>query len=260
MGIAIIAFSFALRLALTPLTKSYTQSMKKMKEVAPAIEKLKNKYGDDKQGFMKAQSELYRQKGVNPVGGGCVLYIVQIVVLITFFRMFLTIFSADDVIVAFNDLLYGGLKLAQDTSVNLRFLYMDIAQPDVLSVAGVPFPIPGPTIILAAVAQMFSAKMMSPYVEEERKIAKSTPQKNDDFAAAFQSSAIYTFPVLTILAGIRFPSGLALYWLSFSIFQLLQSYKTSGWGGATPWLKALGLIQSSPQKQNGKKRSGKSSK
>jgi YidC/Oxa1 family membrane protein insertase len=244
MGLAIIVFSFALRLVLSPLTRSYTESMKKMKDIAPAVEKLKSKYGDDKQGFVKAQTELYRQKGVNPVGGGCVLYIFQIVILIAFFRLFLDIFDSADIVASFNNLLYEPLKLMGDSTINTKFLYLDVAKPDLINITGIPYGLPGPTIILAALAQGISAKMMSPYVKSQALEAKKTPQKSDDFASMMQSSAIYTFPLLTIVAGIRFPAGLALYWLSFSIYQLIQSYRSTGWGGLTPWLNRLGLLKS----------------
>ena len=63
-------------------------------------------------------------------------------------------------------------------------------------------------------------------------------------AVAMQSSMIYTFPAMTILFGIKFPSGLALYWLLFSVFQMNQQFKSSGWGGLTPFAKRLGLVQS----------------
>ena len=65
-------------------------------------------------------------------------------------------------------------------------------------------------------------------------------------AVAMQSSMIYTFPAMTILFGIKFPSGLALYWLLFSVFQMYQQYKSSGWGGLAPFVKRLGLIQLKP--------------
>jgi len=58
MGLAIIAFSLFLRIILNPLTRPYMESMKKMKEVAPSLEKLKAKYQGDKVGLAKAQAEL----------------------------------------------------------------------------------------------------------------------------------------------------------------------------------------------------------
>lgn len=254
MGLAIIGFSLFLRVILNPLTKPYMNSMKKMKEVEPLLNKLKKKYKNNPQDLMKAQSELYKQKGINP-GAGCLPYILQIVVLIALFNVFNRVLAnGGDAVSKLNELLYPFLKFPSDAQLNTRFLYLDVRVPDTFSIPGIPFPIPGPILILAGLVQFLSAKMNMKVVAEEKKLAKKTPQESDDMAAAMQSSMIYTFPAMTILFGIRFPSGLALYWLLFSIFQMWQQYKSTGWGGLTPWINKLGLVQSS-RNSNGKGKS-----
>jgi YidC/Oxa1 family membrane protein insertase len=244
MGLAIIGFSLFLRFVLNPLTSPYMNSMKKMKDLQPQLAKLKKKYKNDSKGMMAAQAELYKQKGVNPTSG-CLPYLLQIVILIALFNVFTQVLSANgDTISKLNDLLYGPLKLAGDTQLNTRFLYLDVTKPDVFKIPGLPFPIPGPLLILAGLIQFLSAKMNIPVVAAEKKIAKKTEGGADDMAASMQASMIYTFPAMTILFGINFPSGLALYWCLFSFFQMWQQYKTSGWGGLTPWLNRFGLLQS----------------
>ncbi|MEK6852694.1 MAG: membrane protein insertase YidC, partial [Nanoarchaeota archaeon] len=84
---AIIGFSLGLRLLLNPLTKPYMESMKRMKEFEPHLAKLKKKYKNDKKKLLAAQTELYKQKGINP-GAGCLPYLLQIVVLIALFNVF----------------------------------------------------------------------------------------------------------------------------------------------------------------------------
>lgn len=239
MGFAIIGFSLVLRLVLNPLTKPYMNSMKKMKEVEPLLTKLKKKYKNDKQGMMKAQSELYKQKGINP-GAGCLPYILQIVVLIALFNVFNQVLSSNgDTISKINELLYEPLRFVGETTLNTKFLYLNVTKPDTFAIPGVGFPIPGPILILAGLVQFLSAKMNMKVVEQEKKIAKKTVGGADDMAASMQSSMIYTFPAMTILFGIRFPSGLALYWLLFSIFQMWQQYNSIGWGGLAPWVNKL---------------------
>src|SRR4030065_1481337 len=70
MGLAIIGFSLFLRVILSPLTKPYMQSMKRMKDLAPRLEKLKAKYKDDKKGMALPQADLYKKEKINP-GAGC---------------------------------------------------------------------------------------------------------------------------------------------------------------------------------------------
>lgn len=244
MGLAIIGFSLFLRVILNPLTRPYMQSMKKMKDVAPDLAKLKARYKDDRAGLAKAQADFYKEKGVNP-GAGCLPYLLQIVVLIAFFNVFTRTLSPDGNLVGkFNELLYPALKFEEGTVINTGFLYLDVTRPDVFRLQGLPFPLPGPILILAAVVQLFSAKMMMPLVKAEEKIAKKTKGVGDDLQVAMQSSTLYTFPLFTIIFGMSFASGLALYWLLFSLSQAFQQYRSSGWGGLAPWLNKLGLLKS----------------
>lgn len=244
MGIAIIAFSLFLRVILSPLTKPYLQSMKKMKDYAPHLEKLKKKHGDDKQKYLKAQADFYKEKGINP-GAGCLPYLLQIVILIAFFNVFSrTLVPNQDIVANFNNLLYEPLKFAQGQTINTHFLYLDVTKPDVFNVPGLPFPLPGFFLILAAAVQFISSKMSLPFVEAEEKAAKKTKTQSDDLQVSMQKSMIYTFPLFTLIIGIRFSSGLVLYWLLFSLYQAYQQYTTSGWGGLTPWIRKLGLVKS----------------
>lgn len=242
MGLAIIGFSLVLRFVLSPLTKQYMESMKKMKEHAPALEKLKAKHKDDKQKLLTAQADFYREKGIKP-GGGCLPYLLQIIILITFFRLFVNVFTNGDVASAFNNFLYEPLKFSEGEAINLRFLYLNIKDPDVIRVAALPFALPGPVILLAGLVQGISAKVMQPQTKVEAKVAGKSKGTMDDFQTAMQNSAIYTFPVVTILAGMRFPSGLALYWLTFSAYQTVQQLKAVDGGVANllkwqPWKKS----------------------
>lgn len=243
MGVAIISFSLLLRIVLSPLTKPYLESMKKMKKFAPHLEKLKKKHKGDKQKQLQAQAEFYKQKGINP-GAGCLPYLLQIVVLIAFFNVFSRTLAPDgDIITRFNELLYVPLKFAQDATINTKFLYLDVIKPDVINTS-LPFPLPGPFLLLAAIVQFMTAKISAPYIKAEEKAAKKTKKQSDDMQVAMQQSMVYTFPLFTILIGVKFASGLVLYWLLFSLYQAFQQYRMSGWGGLTPLLEKVGLIKS----------------
>lgn len=244
LGLAIIGFSLLIRFLTNPLTKKSMESMKKIKEIEPLVAKLKKKYSNNQKGLIAAQTELYKQKGINP-SAGCLPQILQIVILIALFNVFnQTLSKNGDTIQKLNSVLYSPLKIADGTTLNTRFLYMDVRTPDVFKIPGIPFPVPGPVLILAGLLQFLSAKMMQPMVKKEQKIAQGTTGSADDMAVAMQSSMLYTFPLMTIIFGINFPSGLALYWLLFSVFQMYQQYKSSGWGGLTPLISRMGLIKS----------------
>jgi YidC/Oxa1 family membrane protein insertase len=255
MGLGILGFGLFLRIILNPLTKPYMESMKKMKNFAPQLEKLKKKHKGDKVKLAQAQSEFYKQKGINP-GAGCLPYLLQIVVLIAFFNVFSRVLVPNgDIVARFNELLYEPLKFGAQEIINTKFLYLDVTKPDRINIEGLPFPLPGPILLLAALVQFLSAKIMAPYVKQEEKAAKKTKEKSDDIQVAMQQSMIYTFPLMTIVIGLRFASGLALYWLLFSVYQAIQQYNSQGWGGLTPWIEKIGLLQSDTKsKKNGYKK------
>lgn len=239
MGLAIIGFSLVLRSVLTPLTKPYMESVKKMKEYAPQLNKLKKKYKDDRQKLLQAQADFYKSKGINP-GGGCLPYLLQFVILIAFIRVFTRILSPEmDILSAFNELLYGPLKFSADAVINTRFLYLDLTKPDVINISGLPFPLPGPFVILAAFTQFVSVKIMSPVVEAQKERAKATPEASDDMQTAIQRTTVYTMPLLTLIFGINFSSGLILYWFTFSLFQTVQQFRSEGLGGLEPIVKRI---------------------
>jgi YidC/Oxa1 family membrane protein insertase len=246
LGLAIVALTVLIRLALVPLSTPSMKAAKKMQELAPEIKKLKEIHKDDKTAFAKAQMDLYKQHGANPAAG-CLPQIVQLIVLIALYQAFSQVLTANGhTIEKLNALLYSPLKLTQNTVINTRFLYLNLAKPDTIplslpgTTAKMP-PLPGLFLILAIVVQFLSSKMMMPLVKEEEKQAKKTAEETDDVMAATQEQMLYLFPLMTLFFGYSFPSGLVLYWFLFSLLMVIQQYFISGWGGLTPWVRRLGI-------------------
>lgn len=242
LGIAIILFSIFLIFLLRPLQKPYMQSMKKIKDLQPQITKLQKKYGNDKIKLSQAQAELYKQNKVNPTAG-CLPYILQFVVLIALYRVFATALSGAEIASGkLNELLYNGLKFTDGQVINTQFMYLDTSQPDVFHIPGIPFGIPGLFLILATLAQFLSVKITTPYIKQEQKIAQKTKGDTDNTQVAMQKSMMYMMPLMTLIFGLKLPSGLALYWLAYSVYNVVQQVAMSGWGSLTP---SVNLIKSS---------------
>lgn len=242
LGLAILGFSVFLIFALRPLTKPYLESMKRIKELEPQLAKLKAKYGTDKLKFSQAQADLYKEKKINPAAG-CLPYLLQFAVLIALFRVFTTALAGDGAATAkVNELLYPALKFSQNQTLNTGFLYLDVSKPDTFQVPGIPFALPGLFLILATLAQFLSVKITSPYISAEKKIAAKTKDNADDMQVAMQQSMTYTLPLMTLIFGLKFPSGLALYWLVFSLVNVAQQVSMSGWGSLTPHVAKLSSL------------------
>jgi YidC/Oxa1 family membrane protein insertase len=242
LGWAIIGLTVVIRVLLIPLTVPSMKATKKMQALAPDLDRLKKKYKDDKQGLAKAQMELYRQHGANPAAG-CLPQIIQLLVLIALYQAFRQVLVADgvEVIQKINEFLYPQLHLPIEAKINLHFLYLDLSKADVfhLPISGQNLPLPGFFLIAAALTQFLSSKMMVPATKIAEKVAEKTEEKADDMATAMQTQMLYLFPLMTILIGFTFPSGLILYWFIFSLFTMIQQYFIAGPGGIEPWLRKL---------------------
>ena len=79
--LAIVIFTILTRVITYPLTAAQLKSSKKMQEVAPRLTELKEKYKNDREKQAQAQMTLYREAGVNPLGG-CLPLLIQFPVLI----------------------------------------------------------------------------------------------------------------------------------------------------------------------------------
>ncbi|MEX2016045.1 MAG: YidC/Oxa1 family insertase periplasmic-domain containing protein, partial [Candidatus Hydrogenedentales bacterium] len=85
-GVAIILMTVCIRLVLLPLTLKSMKSMKKMQALGPEMKELQEKYKDDQQELSKKTMQLYRERGVNPVGG-CLPVLLQMPIFIALYRM-----------------------------------------------------------------------------------------------------------------------------------------------------------------------------
>ena len=243
-GWSIVLLTVGLRLAMTPLVLPSLRMSKIMQELSPELAKLKTQFKDDKQGLMKAQAELYKQHGANPASG-CLPQIIQILVLIALFNAFNSVLVPNgNLIEKLNPLLYSFNKLPKDFHLSNSFFYLNLAKPDTFKISGIPFPLPGFFLLITGLIQLFSSKMMAPEIKAEQKLAEKTPQDSDDTMAAVQQQMLYMFPLMTIIFGFQFPSGLVLYWLVFSLVSMVQQYYATGWGGLGPWLKKANLLKS----------------
>ena len=86
-GIVILLLTFFIRLLISPLSYSSYLSGAKMKVLRPEIAKLNEKYGNDQQAKSMEQMKLFREAGVNPLGG-CIPALLQIPIFFALFSFF----------------------------------------------------------------------------------------------------------------------------------------------------------------------------
>lgn len=229
LGWSIILLTIGLRVVMTPLVLPSLKASKKMADLAPELAALKEQHKDDKQGLVTAQTELYKQHGLNPAAG-CLPQIVQILVLIALFNAFNTVLkpNGQSLVEHLNPILYPVNKLPADFRLSTLFYGRELTKPDLIHIPGLPVALPGFFVLASALVQFISSKMMMPSTKAVAKVAKTTSDDTDDVMAATQTQMLYMFPIMTVFFGYQFQFGLVLYWLVFSLVSIVQQYIANG--------------------------------
>lgn len=224
--LSVVFLVFTLRALLFKPFVSQVRSMRKMQEFAPEIQKLKAKYGDDRQKMGVEMQKLQAQYGLNPLGG-CLPILVQIPVFIGLFhvlrsfnRPFLTaeenrqtgnyVFSAADVQSFLDARLFGVPLSAYITEPSeLLARYGDVTRWEIAAVAV-------PLTLVAGVLTHLTARHS---VARQTEAQAANPQ-----AALMNKVMLYLFPLGVVGGGPFFPLAILLYWLSNNFWTLGQQH------------------------------------
>ncbi|MEN0056514.1 MAG: membrane protein insertase YidC [Mucilaginibacter sp.] len=92
-GLIILVLTIVLKLVLSPLTYKSYLSMAKMRVLKPEMDEIKAKVGEDNPTLLQQEYlKLYKKAGVNPLGG-CLPLVLQMPIVIAFFRFFPSLFE-----------------------------------------------------------------------------------------------------------------------------------------------------------------------
>ena len=83
--LSIVILTVILRMVMYPLFAQQQNSAKKMQEIQPRLKKIQEKYKDDREKLAQAQMELYKEAGINPLGG-CLPMLVQFPIFIALYQ------------------------------------------------------------------------------------------------------------------------------------------------------------------------------
>ena len=183
-GVVLIIFSILVKIIVYPLTKKSYQSMKAMSVLQPKLKALKEKHAKDPQKLNKATMRLYKEEGVNPMGG-CLPMLIQMPLLFALFQVFRSTIE-----------LRGAPFMLWIT---------DLSAPDTLFEIG-GFPINILPLLMAV--SMFIQQKMNPTAAGA--------------GAGQQKTMMYFMNVFFIFIFYRLPSGLNLYYTLFNVLTILQ--------------------------------------
>ena len=185
-GIVIILFSFLMKIVLQPFSASQMKSMQKMKAVQPLLQKVQEKYKDDRTEISKETMKIYSEYGINPAGG-CLPMIMQMPILIS---------------------LWSVLGSWMDIRHQHFFGWIsDLSAPDVILDLGFKLPL-FQVDKLSGLALLMGIAMFI-----QQKMTITDPN---------QKSMVYIMPIMFIFMFSGFPSGLNVYYFIFTVLGILQ--------------------------------------
>ena len=237
-GLAVVIVTVAIRLALFPVFRAQVRSSRAMQELAPALNDIKKKYGKDRAQLQQEQMKLYKERGINPVGG-CLPMLVFFPVLFAMYAAFQQVgglgASALTVQVLREKVLWPFIPtpagLGPNDTIDLAAHWLpwvsSLAHPDHLF-----FNFIGPLPIISALLQLIASIQALP---------RNPPQTDDPTQRTMQSMTYY-LPLITVVFFKDLAAGVFIYYITTTIFQIIQQYFVMGWGQLPRWIPVLDRV------------------
>ena len=211
LGLAIIALTIIVNLALYPLTIRQIKTTKAMQSMQPKLKEIQAKYAKDKQKLAQEQMKLYKESGMSPTG--CLLpMLVQMPVWIALFYSIRNLIGdTPEAFMRLAELLYSNPALHTSIPIPSDFLWFNLALPDST------FVLP----ILVGASMWVSQKM-------------SMTSSADPRQAQQNRMMLWMMPLMFTFISLQFPSGLAVFWFTSTTIRVVMQFMQSGWGGLWP--------------------------
>ncbi|PWB54937.1 MAG: hypothetical protein C3F13_05655 [Anaerolineales bacterium] len=217
-GLAVILFTVLIRLITYPLTAQQMKSQAKMQELNASnkMKDIQKKYKDDKQKQQEATMALYKEMGINPLGG-CLPLLIQFPIMIGLYQSIsLALAQAPIQLLNLKQSIAAFLPAAALIPLNSQFLWLDLALPESQTpifgflIPGINIGIPILTIIVV-VTTWLQSKIMTP--------ASTNP--NDQSSAMARQMNLF-MPLMMGWISWTLSSGLALYFIVSNLLGIAQ--------------------------------------
>ncbi|QSH39180.1 membrane protein insertase YidC [Candidatus Kaiserbacteria bacterium] len=200
VGFAVIILTVLVKIILFPLAHKVAHMQVQMKELAPKLEELKEKYKEDKQEQTLKIMALYKEHNVRPFLSILVVFI-QLPIILGLYWVFFRGGLPDIQL----DLLYSFVPIP--TTVNMNFLgLIDMG---------------GRSVILALLAGA-TQYVHSYYALAKPKPRGENPSIKEDLAHSFHLQMKYVMPIIVVVISYTISAAIALYWLTSNLFAIGQ--------------------------------------
>src|SRR5690242_15949979 len=203
-----------MRLLLVPLFIKQMHATRKMSALAPQLQELRKKYKGDKQTLNEATMRLYRENGVNPLGG-CLPLVAQLPVFFALFNVLRGIADWKS-----GPTPYGLSESVVKSAQNANILGAHISDK-VLFTGTMHVPLEAKIVILCFVTVSVITTFLT--VRQNTKRGLTPNMTPDNPMAASQKYMAYIVPFFA-LSGLYWAFGLVLYWVTTNVWTLGQQY------------------------------------
>ncbi|KKS82538.1 MAG: Sporulation associated-membrane protein [Candidatus Wolfebacteria bacterium GW2011_GWC1_43_10] len=201
LGVAIILLTIIIRLILLPLFYKSAKDQTIIQKITPRIKEIQKNHKDNKEKQVREIMAVYKEHKVNPLSG-FLLMLIQLPILIALYRVFWKGLSSD-----IFKLLYPFVGVPE----NISHSFLGLVDLNQKSLA---------IVIIAALAQYFQSKLL---MSVGKKNSKSVG--NEGAAAVAEKISrqmVFLGPVLTFVILYSLPSAVGIYWLTTSVFSVIQ--------------------------------------
>ena len=236
--IAIILMTIIIRIVMIPVFRRQTVSTKRTQMLAPEVKEIQRRFKGDRVKQQEAQRQLYAERGVNPVSG-CLPALLQVFLLIPMYSVFsqgLQNFDPQPMLQVFGftilDLHCAAAPIV-DAAGHVTNPCLD---PTAFGINwGVPEVIIGKAGSMLSGLSLFAVfSSLFQLVQSRMTLPPHDPAMADDANYKIQRQMAYIFPFISLIYGSFLPAGLFLYWITSTIFSIIQQYLIIGWGGMFP--------------------------
>lgn len=245
-GWTLVLYTVVTKAVLLPLTLKQQKSMSKMQAIQPRLQELQKKYQYDQEKLNQETMKLYKEGGVNPMGG-CLPLLIQFPLIIALYNIIRsplsyviqlgkhglptieavhsaltalgsTVQLNDQIGIASEMSRYASELAVQFPDANLMhidfsFFGLNLAQTPSLSTLSPLLIIP----LLAGLTTFLSSWLSN-------KMNSQSSAENKDGTQSTMQMMTYFFPLMTVFFSFSLPAGLGLYWTLSNIIQIVQQY------------------------------------
>jgi len=224
-GFALILLTVLIRLILNPLMVTQLKSSYMLSKLKPELDKLNEKFKNDKTRLHQEQLKLYQQAGINPAAG-CLPLLIQMPVLIALYNLFFQLLDNGNlgkVVEEVNKVVY--FTFLKVSSLDTSFFGMSLgAKPSDWQTQGAWWLLLIP--LITGLLQYWQTKTMIPKSQttnnKEQTTDNKEEKKEEDMSSMMQKQMYIMMPLMIGFFAYSFPVGLSLYWNTFTVFGIIQ--------------------------------------